>query len=437
MVIYPYQDRDDLLSSVPFPELVMLRQRFTRPQVLDVAVEVAARLESGGVAAQITPGARIAVAVGSRGIANIALIVRTLVTKLRGYGAEPFIVPAMGSHGGATAEGQVEVLTSLGVTPEYIGAPIISSFEVDQLGVLSNGLPVYIDRAANQADGIIVVNRIKPHTDFDAPIESGLAKMVAIGLGKHQGALTLHSWGLNGLTVQLPNVAQFAVQHAAILFGLAIIENAYDEVAEIVLLPAHEIGTASEQELTERAKALMPRLPWDTLDVLVIDEMGKDISGAGMDPNIIGRIRWGKQKATATEITSLVILDLSEASHGNAIGMGMADFTTRKFLEKVDMQASYVNSLTAGVIALNSTKIPMVLEHERAAVAAAIRSSGQPDLAQLRLARIQNTLKLEYILASKAAAECVRADSNIEIIRNVEAFAVENDYTFPPFLSEH
>jgi len=164
--------------------------------------------------------------------------------------------------------------------------------------------------------------------------------------------------------------------------------------------------------------------------------MGKQISGAGMDPNIIGRMRWGKQKATAAEITSLVVLDLSEASHGNAIGMGMADFTTRKFLEKVDMQASYVNSLTAGVIALNSTKIPMVLENERAAVAAAIRSSGQPDLAQIRLARIQNTLKLEYILASRAAAECVRADSNVEIIQDVESFAVEGNYTFAPFLSE-
>jgi len=436
MAIRPYQDRDKLLSAVPFPELILLRQRFARPRVADVAAEVAARLESGGVAAQVTPGARIAIAVGSRGIADIALIVRTVVAKLRDYGAEPFIVPAMGSHGGATAEGQIEVLASLGVTQEYSGAPIISSLEVDQLGTLFNGLPVYIDHAANQADGIIVINRIKPHTDFAAPIESGLAKMVAIGLGKHQGALTLHSWGLNGLTVQLPRVAQFAVQHAAILCGLAIIENAYDEVAEMVLVQASDIGTAREQELTERAKAQMPRLPWDTLDVLVVDEMGKQISGAGMDPNIIGRMRWGKQKATAAEITSLVVLDLSEASHGNAIGMGMADFTTRKFLEKVDMQASYVNSLTAGVIALNSTKIPMVLENERAAVAAAIRSSGQPDLAQIRLARIQNTLKLEYILASRAAAECVRADSNVEIIQDVESFAVEGNYTFAPFLSE-
>jgi hypothetical protein len=413
----------------------MLRQRFARPLVADVAVEVANQLEGGEVAAQITPGTRIAVAVGSRGIANIAFIVRTLITKLRGYGAEPFVVPAMGSHGGATAEGQVEVLSSLGVTQEYIGAPIISSFEIDQLGTLPNGLPVYIDRAANRADGIIVVNRIKSHTDFDASIESGLAKMVAIGLSKQRGALTVHSWGLDGLMVQLPRIAQFAVQHAAILFGLAIIENAYDEVAEIVLVPPQGIGTEIEQGLTERAKANMPRLPWDTLDVLVIDEMGKNISGAGIDPNIIGRMRWGKQKATATEITAIAVLDLHEASHGNAIGMGLADFTTRKFLEKVDTQATYINGLTAGVIALNSTKIPMVLENERAAVSAAIRSSGQSDLAHICLARIKNTLKLEYILASNSAAQCMRVGSDIEIIGNAEEFPTEGEYSFAPFLS--
>ncbi len=431
MVIEPYRDHDGLLAAIPLPELVMLRQRFARPLVTDVAMEVTARLEGEGIAAQITPDARIAIAVGSRGIANIALIIRTLVARLRDYGADPFIVPAMGSHGGATAEGQVEVLTSLGVTQEYIGAPIVSSFEVDQLGTLSNGLPVYIDRAANKADGIVVVNRIKPHTDFSAPIESGLAKMIAIGLGKHRGALSVHGWGLDGLTVQLPRVAQFTVQHAAILFGLAIIENAYDEVAEIVLMSPQGIGTEPEQALTERARTYMPRLPWDALDVLVIDEMGKNISGAGMDPNIIGRIRWGEQKATATEITSIAVLDLSEASHGNAIGMGLADFTTQKFLEKVDMQATYINGLTAGVIALNSTKVPLVLKDARTAVAAAIRSSGRPDLT--RLARIQNTLKLEYILASNAALEHMRAGSDVEIIENVGPF--EGEYAFPPFLS--
>ena len=433
MAIHPYEDHNNLLTSVPLPKLLLLRQRFARPQIKDVAIEVAAIVERQEVAEKVVPGARIAIAVGSRGIADIALIVQTLVAALRRRGAEPFIVPAMGSHGEATPEGQLEVLTSLGVTQEYVGAPIISSLDVDQLGTLPNGLPIYLDRAAHEADGIIVVNRIKPHTDFSAPIESGLAKMVAIGLGKHRGALTIHSQGLNGLTIQLPEAAQFIVQHAAILFGLAILENAYDEVAEIIHVPPQGIGTQTERALTTRAKAAMPRLPWDQLDVLVIDEMGKDISGAGMDPNIIGRIRWGEQKATAVDITCLAVLNLSDASHGNSIGMGMADFTTRKFLEKVNIQAAYINSLTAGVIALNSPKVPMVLESERAAVAAAIRSSGRPDLKQIRLARIQNTLKLEYILASPAALEHVRSGSEIEVIGKIGEFGVEIDNTLTPF----
>lgn len=433
MAIHPYQDQNNLLTSVPLPELLLMRQCFARPRVEDVAAEVAAIVERQEVVEKMRPGARIAIAVGSRGIANIALIVQTLVAILKRQGAEPFIVPAMGSHGGATPEGQLEVLTSLGVTSEYVGAPTVSSLDVDQLGELPNGLPVYIDRAAHQADGIIVVNRIKPHTDFSAPIESGLAKMVAIGLGKHQGALTVHSWGLTGLTIQLPEAAQFTVQHAAILFGLAIIENAYDEVAEIVPVPPSGIGTEIEQALTERAKAYMPRLPWNQLDVLVIDEMGKDISGAGMDPNIIGRMRWGEQKATAADITCIAVLDLTDASHGNSIGMGMADFTTRKFLEKVDSEAAYINSLTAGVIALNSAKLPMVLEDERAAVAAAIRSSGRPDLKRIQLARIQNTLKLEYILASPAALNSIRTGSNIEVIGSIGEFRIEPDNSLTPF----
>ncbi|GAC1479910.1 MAG: lactate racemase domain-containing protein [Ktedonobacteraceae bacterium] len=433
MRIDPYQDHPNLLSAVPLPELVLLRQRFARPRVQGIAAEVSAVLESREASEKIAPGARIAIAVGSRGIANIALIVQTLVAALKRRGARPFIVPAMGSHGGATPEGQIEVLSSLGVTQEYVGAPIISSLDVDPLGSLPSGLPVYIDRAAHNADGIIVVNRIKPHTDFGAPIESGLAKMVAIGLGKHKGALTIHSWGLNGLTVQIPEAAQLIVQRAAILFGLAIIENPYDEVAEIVLVPPQGIGTETERSLTERAKTYMPRLPWDQLDVLVIDEMGKNISGAGMDPNIIGRIRWGEQKSTAADITSIAVLDLTDASHGNAIGMGMADFASKTFLAKVDLQATYINCLTAGVIALTSPKIPMIMETERDTVAAAIRSSGRPNLKQIRLARIQNTLRLEYILASKATLEHIRAGSDVEIIGDIGAFSVEGDQTLTPF----
>jgi hypothetical protein len=431
MTLHPYHDTNNLLSGVPLPDLVLLRQHFPRPQLTDITEHITRTLEKSEVATRITPGTRIAIGVGSRGVANIALIIRALVSSLRSYGAAPFVFPAMGSHGGATPAGQVEVLTSLGVTEAYIGAPIVSSLEVDHLGSLPNGLPVYIDRAANAADGIILVNRIKPHTDFAAPIESGLAKMAVIGMGKHKSALTMHSWGLEGLTVQITEAARFVVQHAALLFGLAIIENAYDEVAEIILVPPEGIGTGLERALLERAKSFMPRLPWETLDVLIIDEMGKDISGAGMDPNIIGRMRWGKQKTTATDITSIAVLDLTAASHGNAIGLGLADFTTQHVLAKVDTQSFYINSITAGVIALNSTKIPMILETEREAVAAAIRACGHPDLTQIRLARIKNTLNLEYILANKSALQDLRTD--VEVVGEAHPFPLESTGILTPF----
>ncbi|GHO86291.1 lactate racemase domain-containing protein [Dictyobacter formicarum] len=433
MAFGPYRDTYHLFSSVPLPPLQLLRQRFQRPRLDDIADSVVKAIESQTLREQIRPGARIAISVGSRGIAHLALIVRTVASTLKHYGAEPFIVPAMGSHGGATPEGQRTVVESLGVTEEYCGVPIISSLEVDLLGTLPNGLPVYIDRVANAADGIIVLNRIKPHTDFSAPVESGLSKMLAIGLGKHKGALTLHSWGLDGLRVQIPEVAKFSVAHAAILCGLAIVENAYDEVAEVVCVPPDGIGTEPERLLSDWARALMPRLPWDDLDVLVVDELGKNISGAGMDPNIIGRIRSGPQKQTAVEATAIAVLRLTEASHGNAIGLGLADFTTAQLYEQLDSQSLYINSLTAGVIALNSAKLPLILETEREAVAAAIRSCGRPDLTQVRLARIKNTLSLEYLLASPASLEYLRPDCDIELLGTAEPFYLTDDNALTPF----
>jgi Lactate racemase N-terminal domain len=427
MSLHAYQDRSQLLHAVPLPPMMLLRQRFQRPLLADVASAVADALATDELTAKITPGARIAIAVGSRGVANIALITRALVATFRRYGADPFVVPAMGSHGGATAEGQRSVLESLGVTEAYIEAPIISSLDVDQLGTLPNGLPVYLDHVANTADGIFVVNRVKPHTDFSAPIESGLSKMLAIGLGKHKGAITVHSWGLDGLTVQLPEVAKYTIAHSKILGGLAVVENAYDEVAELAFVSPEGIGNEHERVLLERAKSLMPRLPWDTLDVLVIDEMGKDISGAGMDPNIIGRMRWGDQKATAAEITSIAVLDLTEPSHGNAIGLGFADFTTTRLFEKIDSESLYINTLTAGVIALNSGKVPMVLRTDREAISAAIRTCGRPNMADVCLARIKNTLSLEYILASATSLDQLRPSSDVELIGTLQPFGLNGD----------
>lgn len=433
MNLQPFQDINNLLSSVSLPDLVLLRQRFQRPSLQDVGAAVNEKLAGADEIAALPVGARVAIAVGSRGVAEIATIVRALVATLRQRGVEPFIVPAMGSHGGATAEGQEEVLHSLNVTEEFCGAPIVSSLEVDLLGSLPNGLPVYLDRVAHAADGIIVVNRVKPHTDFSAPVESGLSKMIAIGLGKHNGAITLHSWGVEGLSHYVPEAARFVVAHAKVLLGIAVLENAYDEVAEVVVVPPQGIGNEPERQLLARASAMMPRLPWNELDVLVVDKLGKNISGSGMDTNIIGRIRCAEQKATAAKITNIAVLDITDESHGNAIGLGLADFTTARLVEKMDIQAAYINSLTAGVIAMNSAKVPIILANDREAIAGAIRCAGRADFSQVTLARIESTLRLEYILASQSSLKSLRPDSDVEILSEAQAFEVAADGSLPPF----
>ncbi len=438
MNLLPYRDATGFLQAVPLPEMVLLRQRFPRPSVNDVSEAVVTALDGANVAALIRPGARIAIAVGSRGIADISITVRALVATLRRYGAEPLIIPAMGSHGGGTAEGQREVLESLGVTEAFVGAPIISSLDVDVLGTLPNGMPMHIDRVANLADGIVVVNRVKPHTSFIAPIESGLSKMIAIGLGKHAGALTIHSWGIEGLSKYVSEAAKFVVARSRILFGLAIVENSFDEVAEIAVVPPEGIGNEPERLLLERAKAMMPRLPWNSLDVLVVDKMGKNISGAGMDTNIIGRMRcFTEQKATATDITNITVHDLTEESHGNAIGLGTADFTTARLIGKIDFQSMYINCLTAGVIAMEGAKIPIVLPTDCEAVAAAIRSCGHPDLSRVCLARIESTLRLEYILASTASLDHLRSGSYVEVLSAPRPFSFRPDGSLTPFGSVH
>ncbi|MBE3558460.1 MAG: DUF2088 domain-containing protein [Ktedonobacteraceae bacterium] len=434
MAFRPFQDTAGLLKTVPFPEMVLLRQRFPRPRVEDIPAAVASALDASDIPTKIQRGTRIAIAVGSRGVAEIATIVRALVGALRRYGAEPFIIPAMGSHGGATPEGQRAVLASLGVTETAMGAPVISSLEVDVLGELPAGMPVHIDRAAHAADGIIVVNRLKPHTDFSAPVESGISKMIAIGLGKHAGAITVHSWGVEGLAHYVPEVAKFAVAHAAILGGLAVIENAFDEVAEITMLAPEEIGGEREQQLTDKAKAMMARLPWDDLDVLVVDKLGKNISGAGMDTNIIGRMRCSKeQKPTAARITNIVVLDVTEESHGNAIGLGLADFIPARLLDHLNSQAVYINCLTSGVIAMEAGKIPITLETDREAIAAAIRSAGLPDFTRVQVARIESTLRLEYVLASRNSLDHLRPGSSVEVLGQPQLFTFLPDGSLPPF----
>ncbi|ONI68252.1 DUF2088 domain-containing protein [Kribbella sp. ALI-6-A] len=401
----------------PFEAIRGLRPEGTLPQVTpvrrlipDLPTETdpygAARAALAELPAAIQPGARIAVTAGSRGIRDLVPVVKAAVDWLRDAGADPFVVPAMGSHGGATAEGQREMLAGLGVTPESVGCPVEATMETVVVGKLDDGTPVHHDAIAAAADGVLLVNRVKPHTDFHGPVESGLAKILAIGLGNHRGAASLHAGGIPSLGGAIEAAARIVVAEGKILGGLAILENAVDQTATVEFLPPDGIGAAAENALLQRAGSLMGRLPFDELDVLVVDEMGKDKSGTGMDTNVIGRC-WvhGIPEFELPSIAAITVHRLTEASHGNASGLGLADVIPARILEQIDLRASYVNALTSGAGGARRSRLPMVLENDAAAVLAAAAMSGRRDWSELRLARIRDTLSPHELLVSPALLE--------------------------------
>jgi len=363
---------------------------FERPTVPDVETAVLEEIERAGLTTGVGPGARIAITAGSRGIANYARIIATAVRTLRAAGAAPFIVPAMGSHGGATAEGQRALLEGMGVTEETVGAPIESSMDVVRIGTTPDGLPVNIDRLASQAEGILLVNRVKPHVGFRGPYESGLFKMMAIGLGKQHGAGLCHDLGFGRMAQNVERIATVVLREAPIIGAIATVENAYHETALLEALRPEEIAPR-EPELLDEARRLLPVLPFDPVDVLVIDRIGKDISGTGFDTNVIGRFHT-PYASGGPEVTRLVILDLTDVSHGNANGVGIADFTTRRLYEKMSFDDTYPNSLTSTVPI--SVKLPMVLDSDRLAIKAAVRTCNIRDKSAVRLVRIRDTLSM-------------------------------------------
>jgi Lactate racemase N-terminal domain len=352
---------------------------------------------------QIRPGARVAVTAGSRGIHDLTTVVKAAVDWLKSVDADPFVVPAMGSHGGATAEGQREMLAGLGVTPESMGCPIEATMETVILGTLPDGTPVHHDAIAAKADGVLLVNRVKPHTDFHGPVESGLAKIAAIGLGNHRGAAALHAGGIPLLGGAIAAAARMVVAHGKVLGGLAILENAHERTASVELVVADGIAEAEENALLVRAGTLMGRLPFEELDVLVVDEMGKDKSGTGMDTNVLGRC-WvhGIPEFESPSIAAISVHRLSVASHGNASGLGLADVIPARLLEQIDLRASYVNALTSGAGGARRSRLPMVLEDDEAAVIGAVTMSGRRDWADLRLARIRDTLSPNELMVTPA-----------------------------------
>ena len=350
-------------------------------------------------------------AVGSRGIAELAGIAAALVAELKQRGASPFVVPAMGSHGGATAAGQLAVLAKLGVTERSVGCPIRSSMEVVELGRLDSGLPVFLDRAAHEADGIVVVNRVKPHTSFRGPSESGLVKMLALGLGKQRGADSCHALGFAHMAEHILAMAAVVLARARVLFGVGIVENAYDRPMKVAGVPAREL-LARDRELLVEAKANMPRLPFDAIDVLVVERIGKEFSGTGMDSNITGRYATPYARA-APRVAQLVALDVTDATAGNATGLGMADFTTRRLVGRLDLEAMYANALTSR--ATPSVRIPATMDTEREAILAAVKTCGARELSRVRLVRIRDTLHLEELWISEALLDEARVHPGITV----------------------
>lgn len=384
--------------------LTPVAQTFSRESIPDIPGRVIETMRQSGV--EFQPGTRIAIAVGSRGISHLAQIVRAVVDFLKARDVSCFVVPAMGSHGGATAEGQTEVLTSLGVTEASVGVPIRSSMQVVELprGPLPH--PVYQDKIAHEADGIVVINRIKAHTDFMGEIESGLAKMCVIGLGKHHQALTMHRFGVKGLRDYIPAAAEQILKTSRILLGIGLVENAYDETMRIEAIRRESI-LSEEKVLLKLSRASMPSLPVDAMDLLILDAMGKDISGTGMDPNIIGRrMIAGEPDLPIPAITRLVVCGLSEQSHGNALGMGMADFITRRLYDAIDFPATYENTLTSTFI--ERGRIPIIAETDWMAVQYAMRTWGDIRPETAKIIRAENTLHIDRLYVSDAVLDVVR-----------------------------
>ena len=384
-----------------------IKQEFDSFYIEDIEGEVKQEIDNLNL--KIKKGQRIAITAGSRGIDRIPFILKAVAGKVKDLGGEPFLVPAMGSHGGATAEGQKKILEELGITSEFVGVPVISSMEIVKVGafcVAANGnnksveIPVVIDKNAYEADGVIVVNRVKPHTSFHSDIESGMMKMIAIGLGKKVQAENIHSFGTEGLRQYIAPVARKILETGKVIAGIGIVENSRDKVMEIKAFLPEDIEQG-EMRLLQKARESMPRLPVDQLDVLIVEGLGKNISGTGMDTNVIGRLKiHGEPETGKPTIGRIIVLDLTPETNGNAYGIGLADFTTKALVEKIDYKATYTNAITSTFT--ERVKIPIIAENEEEAFEMAVKACGIKDLGTLRAIRIKNTLQLEEIWVSTA-----------------------------------
>jgi hypothetical protein len=386
-----------------FPPVAPLLQDLQQPRVADVAGEVRRRWQNSPLTHRIRRGDRVAVAVGSRGIANLATIVRTTLDVFRDLGAQPFVVAAMGSHGGATPAGQRQLLADYGVSEAALHVPVKTDMAVVEIGTNRFGQPVWWDRNACQADAVVAIARVKPHTDFRSRYESGILKMLVIGLGKRDGANQHHRFGVRGLRELLPDSGRVILERTHFLGGLAVLENAREETARLEVVGRDELLEV-EPRLLEEARGLMGRLPFEQLDLLVIGEIGKNYSGAGIDPNVIGRLLMECQpEFESPKITRICALDLSPESHGNGTGVGLADLTTDRLLAEIDPVPFRMNNLTACF--LWRSKVPFSFPTDRDCIEAGLATCWQPDRAAVRMALIPNTLELSELWVSEPLLE--------------------------------
>ncbi|MGD9301934.1 MAG: lactate racemase domain-containing protein [Desulfobacterales bacterium] len=400
------------------PPMCRIRQHFDKTRVTDLPTSVLAELNQLPWD-KLQPGDRVAIAAGSRGIANFADIILAIVDFLKSLDTRPFLIPAMGSHGGATAEGQVAVLAELGVTEAVVQAPILASMDVEQIGLTEDGVPVFLDKYALEADHIVVVNRIKSHTKFKASIESGLLKMMSVGMGKHTGAAYYHKAAIQYTFAKvIRDAARIVLRRAPILCAVGIVENGYGQTARIAALRPDAIETG-EEKLLILSKKMMAQLPFNEIDLLIIDEMGKNISGVGFDPNVTGRNRdlMGAFSHPA-RIKRIFVRDLTDQSKGNAIGIGLADITTQRLVDKIDYAVTYKNCITG--TSLEKGAVPMHFSSDRQAIEVALESIGLIPAAMSKIVRIQNTLQLEFLEASEACIQELRPGNDVEIIKGPE-----------------
>ena len=426
-------DCDGIISKIlqdqPIPKMARVKQKFNSTCIEDIPATIEKEVSKPEIAKTIVKGASIAITAGSRGVANINIILREVVKQVKRLGGEPFLIPAMGSHGGATVSGQLEILNGLGITEEFVGAPICSSMDVVPIGEQVDGKTVYIDSFANKADGIIVVGRIKPHTCFRGSFESGLYKMMAIGLGKQKGAEACHAEGFGRMAHNIETFGNAIMEKSPILFGVGIVENAFDDTSIIEAIPRNEIPKR-EPVLLEKSRSLMPCIAFKDIDVLVVDTIGKNFSGDGMDPNITGSY-CTPFASGGPAVQRYVVLDLSEESHGNSIGAGMADVGTKRLFDKIDFDAAYPNALTCTVV--KGVRVPMIMRNDEMALKAALFTCVDIDKAAPRIVRIQNTSHIETIYVSEGLKDEILMDSSLELLEDFHRISFDENGNIQDF----